>query len=84
VVVGVSRGSEPAYPAAVNRASGFGDYYTEHTPGMTLREHYAGLAMQGLLAKYGSFKPSEAWGAADVLIAAQEPPSVTITPEETK
>lgn len=40
----MSRGSEQAYPVP----SGDPDYLCPE--GMTLREHYAGLAMQGLLA----------------------------------
>jgi hypothetical protein len=49
------------------------------TPGMTLREYYAGLAMQGLLMR-DSFRPADAArmavAHADALIAelAQEKP----------
>ena len=38
----MSRGSEPAYPVK--------DTFNTDRHGMTLREHFAGLAMQGLLA----------------------------------
>jgi hypothetical protein len=47
---------------------------------MTLREHYAGLAMQGLLAGDPEQRLSEeqiadlAWRQADKMLAAQEPP----------
>lgn len=42
----MSRGDYPAYPARVFELIGDN---TDHG-GLTLREHYAGMAMQGLLA----------------------------------
>jgi len=51
------RGDEPAYPAEYVKhapgAVGNSVAITENGSGMTLREHYAGLAMQGLAAYYG-------------------------------
>lgn len=42
----MSRANEPAYPIPASDLSG--SY--EAAPGLTIREHFAGLAMQGLLA----------------------------------
>lgn len=52
------RANEPVSPGPMNS-------------GLTIREHFAGLAMQGMLAKYGIFNATEAWANADRLIAAQ-------------
>lgn len=46
----MSRGNEPAYPAPNGTVNGNGDYCAPDFPGMTLREHFAGLAMQGIMA----------------------------------
>ncbi len=48
------RGDEPAYPCYQPDGPLMQDGYPSHgagvIPGMTLREHYAGLAMQGLMS----------------------------------
>lgn len=62
---------KPAYPFVVD------GHYRHYESGMTLREHYAGLAMQGLLQVYPNdicpLKIS-AWAVeqADALIAELE------------
>jgi hypothetical protein len=64
----MSRGDEPAYPAPM----------TNLHQGMTLREHYAGLAMQGIWAANRNRYMSEeliadlAWRQADALLAELE------------
>lgn len=44
----MSRGNEPAYPSQPLNASGMPTHEAE--TGISLREHFAGLAMQGLCA----------------------------------
>lgn len=69
----MSAGSSPAFPVPA--------YVTgrnEHVPaepGMTLRQHYAGVALQGMLAR-GQFSDRHdaarrAWDYADALLAAE-------------
>ncbi len=81
----MSRGNEPAYPAIETQPRDIGhhDNYvtiadTYSTGGMTIREHFAGLAMQGLLAApggdgqgYSAFAVA-AVRCADALIAELE------------
>lgn len=65
--------SIPAYP--VTEANGSND----GQPGMLLRDHFAGLAMQGLLsanATYGGKEDrhklaTDAWAHADAMLAAR-------------
>ncbi len=80
----MSRGNEPAYPAIETQPRDIGHHGnyvtiadTYSTGGMTLREHYAGLAMQGLLAGGSSGQSTATLAAcsvacADALIAELE------------
>jgi len=45
----------PAFPGAYLSGS-HGDYFTAYESGMSLRQWYAGKALQGLLAHYGAGK----------------------------
>lgn len=79
----MSRGNEPAYPGEymvsvpnMSPMSVGRKLITAHARGMTLREHFAGLAMQGLLGAVTdkrnmthSFYAEQAVKAADALIA---------------
>ena len=68
----------PAFPAlktTVNKSPGV--YTSEVEPGMTLRDYFAGLAMQAMVANGGSLGSSEglargAYGYADAMIKARE------------
>jgi hypothetical protein len=59
----MNRANEPAMP--VPEVIGPGDRYQHATNGLTIREHFAGLAMQGILANPGRCVP----GAADSMSA---------------
>lgn len=66
------RANEPAYPASGRHVGGGAiEYFT--MGGMTLREHYAGLAMQALLAGGANLNADQIaeWAGihADALIA---------------
>ncbi len=39
--------------------------------GMTLRDWFAGMAMQGMLARKGQFHPADAYEAADAIAKAE-------------
>jgi len=39
---------------------------------MTLRDWFAGMAMQGLIAQNGSFHPTDVYEAADAMMAERE------------
>jgi len=55
-----SAGSSPIYPQSVECNDGI-NRWTENKGGMTLRQHYAGLALQGLLANPDkSYDPDDA------------------------
>jgi hypothetical protein len=42
-----------------------------HTTDITLRDHFAGLAMQALIVYGGTFDPSSAWNCADAMLKAR-------------
>jgi hypothetical protein len=69
------RGDEPAYPEAGMTGLPNGDFLYGRS-GMTLREHYAGLAMQGYTANGANLSPRDVahWALeyADALIAELE------------
>jgi hypothetical protein len=46
----VSRADEPANPAVQQWDNRSGSIFTNTATGLTIREHFAGLAMQGILA----------------------------------
>jgi len=48
-------GSEPAYPAMVDVEYSKTHIMTEQTPGLTKREYFAGLAMQGIVSQDADF-----------------------------
>jgi hypothetical protein len=70
----------PAFPTRFKMPDGTGGRYTITENGMTLRDHFAGLAMQGLVA--GSFAlgkgyhedvvAQSAYTMADEMIKARE------------
>ena len=71
-----TRGAEPAYPTPVAMSPGVGAYHSE-LPGLSKRELFAGMAMQGLLAGgYHTAFPGEASEQAvmyaDALLAELE------------
>ncbi|MFA5704647.1 MAG: hypothetical protein WC982_14170 [Advenella sp.] len=61
--------SKPAFPVPYTVQNMYGDQVTEHTDGMTLREYYAGLAMQVMVASHNDYEPRWAVAFADALIA---------------
>jgi hypothetical protein len=61
----VSRADEPANPAVQQWDNRSGSIFTNTATGLTIREHFAGLAMQGILANPGRCVP----GAADSMSA---------------
>ena len=68
------RANEPAYPAHELLQDRDGNYTMQATGGLTIREHFAGLAMQGIVAAQESTDPPKvaefALQYADALIAA--------------
>ena len=65
-------GSTPIYPQSTDCNDGI-NRWTESKGGMTLRQHYAGLALQGMLANPAKdYNPDdlarEAWMYADLMI----------------
>jgi hypothetical protein len=69
------KGDEPAMPTKITQENKAGSF-EKNFPGLTIRQHYAGLAMQGLLAAVDQkdFESTELVTAsvriADELIAA--------------
>lgn len=47
----MSNANEPAFPTSVQRGQN-GEYWTEQEGGLTKREYFAAMAMQGYLAMY--------------------------------
>lgn len=43
-------GSVPAFPVAITKENGHGTQYVDHEFGLTKREYFAAMALQGLLA----------------------------------
>ena len=63
----MSRGNKPAYPASGRHVGADAiEYFT--MGGMTLREHYAGLAMQGLLANSTTNFDAESYGQINKIL----------------
>jgi hypothetical protein len=67
----------PAYPTAYNCYDGVGGFTTEYVNGMTLRDHFAGLAMAGDLGSGGFIRDQyEAakwyYAMADAMLKARE------------
>ena len=76
----MSRGSEPAFPVA-DVVDHDRNFYSYGGPGLTVREHFAGLALQAILANPNYDPPrrnkldmmaTDALAAADALLAAIE------------
>jgi hypothetical protein len=68
-----------AYPQYLPNVSRFGTAHPEYSGGMTLRDHFAGLAMQGLIARttyHIEDAPrdiaEEAYDYADAMLKARE------------
>ena len=58
-------GDQPVFPCNVHRTER-GEEWQEHVPGMTLRQHYAGVALQGYLAGRNASAPSDNYTRHDV------------------
>jgi len=65
-----------AYPQYLPNVSRFGTAHPEYSGGMTLRDHFAGLAMQALLARTTYHEPrdiaEDAYCYADAMLKARE------------
>ena len=69
----------PAFPCRVILEDKLGGAHESTNPGMSLRDHFAGLAMQGFVAKSGGSGPqhlpdigNEAYMFADIMLRARE------------
>ena len=70
--------NKPAFPQSIFIQAQEGQFASAEAPlGMTLREYYAGLAMQALIDKFGTMRPfsvlaQRAIESADALIVELE------------
>ena len=62
----------PSGPVAVIGVLPASPALTPMAANMTLRDWFAGMAMQGLIAQSGSFHPTDVYEAADAMMAERE------------
>lgn len=64
-------GAEPAAPTEETRRNSYGDIHERYTvPGLTKRELFAALAMQGVLSAAGETRLSPFWVANEAVQCA--------------